>query len=243
MSVIAYDRPVADFISRLDATGHVSHRAYRKTSVTLHHNGGRLSHQGVLDVWKARPASAHFDSDSSGAIAQYVRVNEYAWGVGNTGGNQSSISIEMANATTSPHWDVTPTTWGSAARLAGWLFARVIGTRPHAGNFFMHSHWSSTACAGPSTRAQWSAIMTAAQAAYDQFVGAKHTTPPAPQEDVMATLAEVQTAVTAAVASQKDEIATEVWNRFKVRGPGGELLSLTDTLSRLLAAADKASKP
>ena len=60
MTTIAYDKPVVDFIAQLSATGHVTHTAYKKTSVTLHHNGGRLSHQGVLNVWKVRPASAHF---------------------------------------------------------------------------------------------------------------------------------------------------------------------------------------
>jgi len=107
---IAYDRTVSNFIDQLSATGHVTHRAYRKTSVTLHHNAARLSHQGVLNVWRTRPASAHFDVDAAGAVAQYVKVNEYAWAVGNTAGNQSTISIEMANATLAPGWTVTDAT-------------------------------------------------------------------------------------------------------------------------------------
>src|SRR4051794_21757579 len=130
MTTIAYDKPVQDFIAGLDATGHVTHTAYRKTSVTFHHNGGRLSLQGCLDVWKTRPASALFDVDGQGRLGQYVRVNEYAWATGNTEGNKSSISIEMANATTAPDWTVAEVTWKEAARLAGWLFARVIGVAP-----------------------------------------------------------------------------------------------------------------
>jgi hypothetical protein len=177
MTTIAYDRPVKDLVTQLSATGHVTHTAYRKTSVTLHHNGGRLSHEGVLNVWRSRPASAHFDVDGAGAVAQYVKVNEYAWAVGNTAGNMSTISIEMANATLSPSWTVSVTTWKNSARLAGWLFAKVIGVRPSASNFFVHSHWSSTACAGPSIQAAWPQIMREAQTAYDAFKGG-HVTPP-----------------------------------------------------------------
>lgn len=178
MTVIAYDKPVKDLIAQLNATGHVTHNAYRKTSVTLHHNGGRLSHEGVLSVWKSRPASAHFDVDAAGAIAQYVKINEYAWATGNTFGNMSSISIEMANATLGPNWTVAPATWNSAARLAGWVFAKVFGVRPDSSNFFVHHHWSSTACAGPYIDAVMPSIMAEAQGAYDFFKN--HASVPAP---------------------------------------------------------------
>ncbi|KOX03380.1 N-acetylmuramoyl-L-alanine amidase [Streptomyces sp. NRRL B-1140] len=177
-ATIPYDRPVADFIDELSATGHVTHTSYRKTSVTLHHNAGRLSHQGVLDLWTVRPASAHFDVDASGAVAQFVKVHEYAWAVGNTAGNQGSISIEMANATLKPHWTVGETTWKSAARLAGWLFAEVIGERPSRSNLFYHHHWSSTICAGPHMDRIYDEVLVAAQVAYDQFKDAHPTSRP-----------------------------------------------------------------
>jgi hypothetical protein len=168
-ATIAYDRTVSNLIDELSATGHVTHRSYKKTSVTLHHNGGRLSHQGVLNVWKTRPASAHFDVDSAGAVAQYVKVNEYAWAVGNLAGNQSTISIEMANSKTAPTWEVADATWKNAARLAGWLFYKVIGTRPTKSNFFYHKHWSSTACAGPYMDKIYDKVLTEAQKQYDSF--------------------------------------------------------------------------
>lgn len=179
-ATIAYDKPVKNFINALSATGHVTHRAYKKTSVTIHHNGGRLSHEGVLNVWETRPASAHFDVDSRGAVAQYVKVNEYAWAVGNMAGNQSSISIEMANATTGPGWTVADATWKGAARLAAWLFFKVVGTRPTKSNLFYHHHWSATACAGPYMDKIYPNVLKEAQRAYDAFVKAAKTPPPAP---------------------------------------------------------------
>jgi peptidoglycan hydrolase-like protein with peptidoglycan-binding domain len=168
-AVVNYDLPVKNLIDNLSATGHVTHIAHKKTSVTLHHNGGRLSHEGVLSVWKTRPASAHFDVDLNGAVAQYVKVNEYAWATGNTLGNQTSISIEMANSKLAPTWDVSEQTWMNAARLSGWLFAKVIGVRPTTGNLFQHKHWRATVCAGPYIDGVWTDILLEAQRSYDMF--------------------------------------------------------------------------
>lgn len=166
---IDYDKHVLDLISALSKTGHVTHTSYHKTSVTFHHNGGNLTHNGVLSVWKTRPASAHFDVDARGDIAQYVKVGEYAWAVGNTGGNQSSISIEMANATFAPKWTVSDTTWKSAARLAGWLFANVIKATPTKNNVHFHHDWSSTECPGPYMDSIRTEVLAEVQKWYAHF--------------------------------------------------------------------------
>lgn len=167
MTTIAYDRPVLDLIGGLDATGHVTHTQHRKDMVTLHHNGGRLSHQGVLSVWQTRPASAHFNVDGPGTVAQYVRVNEYAWATGSTEGNQRSISIEMCNQSLSPDWVVGEATWREAGRLAGWLFLRVIGARPSSRNLVVHKYWFATSCAGPHIDRVYNQILAIAQNYYD----------------------------------------------------------------------------
>jgi hypothetical protein len=181
VSVINYDRPVKNLIAGLDATGHVTHTAYRKTSVTFHHNGGRLSHEGVLEVWKTREASAQFDVDGHGDVAQYVRVNEYAWATGNTQGNKESISIELANATLAPDYVIADVTWQSGARLAGWLFARVIGARPTRDTVHLHHDWKSTLCAGPFMDKIREQLFLAVEAAYNEFAGSGPApTPPAP---------------------------------------------------------------
>lgn len=144
-----FDKPIKNYIDELSKTGHVTHKSYTKTSVTFHHNAGRLSHDGVMNVWRYRPASAQFNVDRAGTYAQFVKTLEYAWATGNTEGNQRSISIEMANAELSPSWEVSETTWKAAARLAGFLFAKVIKRRPSRSNVHYHSYWYATACAGP----------------------------------------------------------------------------------------------
>jgi hypothetical protein len=180
VTTISYDLPVADYVDALSATGHVTHNSFPKTSVTLHHNAGNLSHRDILSVWTDRPASAHFDVDSSGAIAQYVKVTEYAWAVGNTSGNESSISIEMADSSGDPDWQVSEATWKSAARLAAWLFAKVVREAPTSDNFFPHQHWSSTDCPGPYIMGIWPQILAEVQTQYANFTGGSVTPAPAP---------------------------------------------------------------
>lgn len=191
-ATIKYDRTVTNLIDELSATGHVTHTAYKKKSVTLHHNAGRLSHQGVLQVWRTRPASAHFDVDGAGAVAQYVKVNEYAWAAGNLKGNQESIHIEMANATLAPGYTVAEATWKNAARLAGWLHFKVIGARPTKNTLFYHHHWSSTACAGPYMDKIYSKVLAESQRQYDLFKkAASAPSSPEPSTPVKRSITEV----------------------------------------------------
>jgi hypothetical protein len=181
MTVIGYDRPVKDLIDELNATRHVTHTSFKKKSVTLHHNAGVLTHEQVLAIWKTRPASAHFDVDAQGDIAQYVLVPEYAWSTGSTLGNEESINIEMCNSSLAPKWEVSSTTWMSAARLAGWLFAKEIEAPPTAANFFVHHHWIPDTCAGPFIDTIFNQILAVAQAEYNSFSTAPSPTPaPAP---------------------------------------------------------------
>lgn len=196
-AAIKYDLPVKNYIDELSATGHVTHKAYRKTSVTFHHNAGRLSHEGVLNVWKTRPASAHFDVDGKGAVCQYVKVNEYAWAVGNKAGNQSSISIELANSATGGQWPVAEATWKSGARLAGWLFAKVIGAKPSKANVKFHHDWSSTACAGPYMDSVYNRLLAEVIRWYNHYTDAVVVRPPAPRPPV--------------VRKSNTQIAAEVW--------------------------------
>jgi len=190
VTTIAYDKPIADFVDALSATGHVTHSKYKKTSVTFHHNGGRLSLQGILDVWKVRPASAHFQSDIAGRIGQYVHVNEYAWATGNTYGNCYSISIEMADATLAPEWKVAEVTWRSAARLAGWLFANVIKAAPSKANVFVHHHWKSTDCAGPYIDSIFNDLLEEVEVWYKYFT--RQTPPPTTDTNEELSVSDVQ---------------------------------------------------
>lgn len=185
MTTISYDQPVKDLISGLSATGHRGEDGYpvdktfKKTSVTFHHNGGvNVSHEGVLETWTTRKASAHFDVDVSGAIAQYVKVDEYAWAVGNTEGNESSISIEQADENS--NWQISDATFKSACRLAAWLFLHVIGESPSTANIFPHQHWSSTDCPGPWVMSRFGLYVSEVTAQYETLKGSSPSPSPTP---------------------------------------------------------------
>lgn len=221
---IKYDKPVANFIAGLDATGHVTHRNYTKKSVTFHHNGGRLSLAGILEVWKTRPASAHFQVDGAGRVGQYVGVYEYAWATGNTRGNIESISIEMADKTLAPTWIVDPVTWRSAARLAGWLFAKVIKEAPSRSNVFVHHHWKSTDCAGPYIDRIFNDLLLEVQAWYKIFTTpTKPVLTPGNLEDIMAlydSAAEFEAALTKCVAKGTEQGVEAYVKRFLTNNSG-----------------------
>lgn len=175
---INYDHHVKNLIDELSETGHVYHTKYRKRSVTFHHNGGNLSFEDVLRTWTFKKASAHFDSNEFGNIAQFVDAEEYAWAVGNTEGNKETISIELANKTGAPHWEVNEATWKSGARLAGWLFAHVIEEEPTHKNVLLHDHWSATECPGPYIRSIYRELLAEVQHWYKHFhqlLQEKHT--------------------------------------------------------------------
>lgn len=169
MTIRGYDKPILDLIDGLNKTGHVTHTKHKKKSVTLHHNGAHLTRRGVLRVWQTRPASAHFDVDMHGRLAQYVKPNEYAWAVGDTQGNIETISIEMCNEVVGHDWKVAEVTWHEAARFAGFLFAHIIDDRPNRNNLFYHHHWKSTSCAGPYMDKHYEQVLDIAQKSFHHF--------------------------------------------------------------------------
>jgi hypothetical protein len=184
LTTINYDRPIADYVDRLSATGHRGESGYpadktfKKTSVTFHHNDGTQSFDGVLQTWTERQASAHFDVDVHGNVAQFVKVDEYAWAVGNTEGNQSSISIEQADLNES--YEIAEVTWKAACRLAAWLFVHVIGEAPSSANIFPHQHWSSTDCPGPWVMSHFGMYISEVQAQYAILKGGSPSPSPTP---------------------------------------------------------------
>jgi Cpl-7 lysozyme-like protein/N-acetylmuramoyl-L-alanine amidase-like protein len=236
--VAAYDKVVKNLIGGLNATGHVTHEQHRKDMVTFHHNGGRLSHEGVLNVWKTRPASAHFDVDAAGNVAQYVEMNEYAWACGNTEGNQRSISIEMCNEATNGQWPVSETTWRSAARLAGWLFAKVIGTRPSSANLVPHHHWKATTCAGPYMDGKHSEFVSVAQQAFDFFKGGGSSAPPsAPPSSGGKSMAQIVDEVIAGQWGNNPERSN------KLRAAGYDPAAVQSEVNRKLGGGGSAPAP
>jgi hypothetical protein len=235
--VAGYDLGVKNFIAGLNATGHVTHTKHRKDKVTVHHNGGRLSLQGILDVWKTRPASAHFQSDGFGKIGQYVEMNEYAWACGNTEGNQRSISIEMANSATNGEWPVSEVTWRSAARLAGWIHAKVFGFRPSSDSIVPHHHWKATTCAGPYMDKHFGEFIRVAQQAYDFFRSGGASNPVTPPPSGGKSVADAAREVIAGKYGNNPERAN------RLRAAGFDPAAVQAEVNRQLSGGGGGSSP
>lgn len=128
--------------------------------VVLHHNGGNLTVEGCWSVWQSRPASAHYQVESSGRIGQLVWDKDTAWHAGNWGANQTSIGIEHADVSSNP-WRVSDACLESGAHLVAALCKFYKLGRPewHV-NVFEHRDFASTECAaalgaGGSQHAQY----------------------------------------------------------------------------------------
>jgi hypothetical protein len=160
-------------------------------SVTVHHmivkstnNGGAC--QACIDIWRTRPASAHYGVDKL-VVTQFVYDNSEAWGNADSYGNQTSIIVEHANKTLAPTYEIDEETLETSAKLvAGLHIIHDLG-RPWSKNAFSskatgtvltHRSWYATACPGPYFEKHWDRYMRMVQSAYDHMVSSSVT--PAP---------------------------------------------------------------
>jgi hypothetical protein len=119
----------------------------------------------------------------------------------------------MANSSLAPAWEVADATWKAAARLAGWLFAKVIGARPSDSNFFVHSHWAATACAGPYIKELWIKIMAEARKWYDYFKGRPTGAKPKPPASSIPNLPSYSRSKTATLQGYLELAKDGLWGK------------------------------
>lgn len=121
--------------------------------VVLHHMAMRGVGQSALtacrNAWRTRAASAHYGVADK-FIAQFVWDSYEAWATANSLGNQAGISIEHANSTGGPTWQISKDTLMTGAKLVAALHHFHKLGRPVWGKtLFQHNHFYQTACAGP----------------------------------------------------------------------------------------------
>lgn len=167
-----------------------SPRRGRVRFVVAHHmtiigtgNGSALD--ACYRTWQNREASAHYGVDGN-LVRQFVWDGNAAWSTGNSTGNHDGISIEHANSTAGPGWNVSATTWKNGARLAAHLHVAYKLGRPTStgngsgGTLRKHSSFTATACPGPFFASIWSQYVREAQRVYDEIVTGKPTPTPTP---------------------------------------------------------------
>lgn len=151
-----------------------------KRFVVIHHmtivgdnRGSALD--ACWNVWQTRQASAHYGVDG-GYIRQYVRDKDFAWATGSNTGNLYGISIELANSSAGPNWEIGRSTLTNAAKLAAWIHITYKLGRPVSGKTLRrHKEFVATACPGPFVDKHWAAFVKDTQQFYDTFTKPKKT--------------------------------------------------------------------
>lgn len=145
--------------------------------IILHHNDGNLSIQGCWNVWQTRPASAHYQVETSGRIGQLVWDRDTAWHAGNWVANTTSIGIEHADASTHPYRISDACLENGAHLLAALCHYYKLGRPVWGKNVFGHRDFSATECPASIAGSQHAAYMARAGYWYDQMTSGKTSTP------------------------------------------------------------------
>lgn len=169
-----YDRVEADKVLLLDRHFTPGRGGAKIEFVTRHHTAMRGSLEQVRDVWKSRPASAHYGVDEHGVVAQFVWDRDTAWANADAAANARTIAIEHMNCGgPGEDWPISDVTVREGARLAASL-CRFYGLgRPEFGkNVRDHREFTGTSCPyhlafGGKYHDAW---MREAQAFYDRLV-------------------------------------------------------------------------
>jgi N-acetylmuramoyl-L-alanine amidase len=167
-----------------------------------------------------------------GKVEQYL--DSTVWADANVAANSRAIAIESADNGHPDTYPWQPAQVEALAQLIAWA-SRVHGipirlcrnaTDTGIGYHSLYASWNPNAhsCPGPTRIAQMPAILARAQA-----ISAG---------GIMATLdAQDLAAIETLILNAKDDIANEVWMRFKIHGTGSELVSFQSTLGELLFGA------
>lgn len=140
----------------------------------LHHNAGKLPHEGVYNAFIHNGTSAHYNVDIDGTTCQYVDDWDTAYHAGNWAANCESIGIEHCDADTQ-HWTISDATLEEGAHLVAAIHYKYnLGKPEWMKNVFPHSHFASfasTACPGSIAGSQRDKYMERAQYWYDVMAG------------------------------------------------------------------------
>lgn len=156
-------------VNKILNTHYTSGRSGRKINkIIIHYNAGDLTVEGCYSVWQNRPASAHYQVESSGRIGQLVWDSDTAWHASNWDANCSSIGIEHANK---EGGYISEACLDAGAHLVAVLCKYYGLGRPQwKVNVFPHNHFAATSCPGRLQDEQRDAYMQKAQQWYDQMM-------------------------------------------------------------------------
>lgn len=133
--------------------------------ITIHHMAGNISVQACGDIFSpsSRKASSNYAIDSTGKVAMYVEEKNRSWCSSSAENDHQAITIEVANSSGEPNWEVSDTALEKLIELCIDVcqrnnIASLNFTGDATGNLTMHKYFSATVCPGPYLESKFSHI-------------------------------------------------------------------------------------
>ena len=126
----------------------------KNTHIVIHHMAGKLTVQqcGSIFANPSRQASSQYGV-SGKQIGLYVDESNRAWTTGNREIDCKAVTIEVANSTLSPKWEVSDTSIDTLIKLCIDICKRngikkLNYTGDKSGNLHLHRWYQATSCPG-----------------------------------------------------------------------------------------------
>lgn len=123
--------------------------------ITIHHVAGNLSVETVGNIFAnpSRRASTHYCVDNRGRIGMYVEERNRAWASSNAANDNQAVTIEVANISRAPNWEVSDIALNKTIELCIDICKRngiekLIYTGDASGNLTRHNMFTATICPG-----------------------------------------------------------------------------------------------
>lgn len=124
-------------------------------AIVIHHMAGDASVEvcGNIFADPARQASSNYGIGTDGRVACYVEEENRAWTSGSREIDNRAITIEVANCSGEPNWEVSDKALESLINLCADICKRygfkLNYTGDKSGNLHMHKWYQATGCPGP----------------------------------------------------------------------------------------------
>ena len=139
-----------------------SPRTHKIDTITIHHMAGKLTVQecGQVFASSSAQASANYGVDNKGGIGLYVNESDRSWATVSAKNDNRAITIEVANSTLSPTWEIGETAYKTLIKLLVDICRRnkikkllwkndPRETDITKQNMTVHRWFTSTLCPGP----------------------------------------------------------------------------------------------
>lgn len=175
----------SSLVSYTKLSPHYRSRNGKKISkITIHHAAVKnASLKGLGNGFSgSRVASANYGIDSDGNVGLFVEEKNRAITSSSTANDQVAVTIEVANSTSAPAWEISDEAYATLIELCVDICKRndikaLEYTGDKNGNLTRHNMFTSTTCPGPYIQGKLSQIA--------RDVNAKLKVETAPQVDVL----------------------------------------------------------